>query len=71
MFCNSSIALFDSTLYELFSFLITNSQVSRNLIALQSIERYLLVETRFHVETDQLASSGDRLTGSYMVHLIV
>ena len=44
------------SLYELFlsSFLLTNSHLPRNRIVLWSIQRFLLVETRFHVETGQL-----------------
>ena len=50
---------FDLSLRKLFPFLITNSHVSRNLITLWSIQRYLLVETRFYVETGQLVIRAD------------
>ena len=45
--------------------------MSENVIALWSLLRFLLVETRFHVETGQLLSNADRLTGFYIVRFIV
>ena len=51
----------DVFLYELYSFSIINSRVPRNFIALQSIQIYVMVETRFDLETGQLVSSEDWL----------
>ena len=45
--------------------------MSENVIALWSLLRFLLVETRFHVETRQLLSNADRLTAFYMVRFMV
>ena len=56
---------FDVSLHELplSSFLNTSSHVSKNIIILWFIQRFLLIETHFHVETGQLLTSVDQLTG--------
>ena len=63
----------DVSLYKmsLALFLIASSHVSRSIIVLWSIQRYLLVETLFKVETGQLLSIADQWTGFFMVRVIV
>ena len=53
------------------TFIVTNSHMPENVIALWSLLIFLLVETRFHVETVQLLSNADRLTGFYMARFTV
>ena len=50
--------------------LIASSHVSRSIIVLWSIQRYLLVETLFKVETGQLLSMADQWTGFFMIRAI-
>ena len=44
--------------------------MSRNVILVWSFQKFILVETRFHVETSLLVRNGDQLNDFYMVQVV-